>query len=105
MASKPTWVATVPAGHTDGVPRSAVEGSHALVNGRPYRIIGAVSASHTIIEVGPDQTVEVGDVATLVGPDRPALRPITVARRTGLERDYWLMTKLNALLARRVVDS
>ncbi len=50
-----------------------------------------------------DQTIDVGDVATLVGPDRDETTPISVARNTGLQRDYWIMTKLNALLERRLV--
>ena len=66
-------------------------------------MIGVVSSNHTIVEIGESEVVAVGDVATLVGPDRDEIEPITVARRTGLERDYWVMTRLNALLARRVV--
>lgn len=79
VASKPTWVATVPAGHTDGVPRTAVDGSHALVNGTPYPIIGAVSASHTIIEVGDEPAVSIGDLVTLMGPDHAAIHPNELA--------------------------
>ncbi len=52
---------------------------------------------------GDDKTIDVGDVATLVGPDRDEITPISVARSTGLQRDYWIMTKLNALLDRRLV--
>ena len=36
-------------------------------------------------------------------PDRDEITPIELARRTGLERDYWVMTRLNPLLARSVV--
>lgn len=79
VASKPTWVATIPAGHTDGVPRSAVDGSHALVNGALYPFIGAVSASHTIIEVGDEPAVGIGDLATLMGPDHAAIHPNALA--------------------------
>jgi alanine racemase len=82
-AEEPTWVATIPAGHTDGVPREAVRGARVLVGGRLYPVIGAVSASHAIVEVGPEPTVEVGDVVTLVGPDDPAIHPNAVAAATG----------------------
>jgi alanine racemase len=83
VAREPTWIATMPAGHTDGVPREAVKGQRVLIGDHLYPAIGAVSASHTIVEVGPEQTVRVGDVATLVGPDRPEIHPNAVAASTG----------------------
>jgi alanine racemase len=82
VASEPVWTATIPTGHTDGYPRAAVDGARVLVNGRVYPVIGAVSASHTIIEVGTEKTVETGDVATLVGPDHDAIHPNAVAAAT-----------------------
>jgi len=83
QATRPVWVATIPAGHTDGVPREAVRGQKVLVGHRLYPAIGAVSASHTIIEVGDEKTVSVGDVATLVGPDHPDIHPNAVSAVTG----------------------
>jgi alanine racemase len=83
VAQRPTWVATIPAGHTDGVPREAVRGAQVVIGGRLYPAIGAVSASHTIVEVGPDRAVEIGDVATLLGSDDPAVHPNAVAAATG----------------------
>jgi alanine racemase len=102
-ADRPTWVATIPVGHTDGYPKDAAGNAQVLVGERLYPVIGLVSSNHTIIEVGTNKTLAVGDIATLVGPDREEITPIALARRTGLERDYWVMTRLNALLARRVV--
>jgi alanine racemase len=103
VATKPTWVATIPIGHTDGYPREAAGKCFALIGGALYPLIGVVSSNHTIAEIGADQKVTVGDVATLVGPDHPDIDPKAVATQTGLDRDYWIMTKLNALLHRRVV--
>ncbi len=34
VAREPTWVATLPVGHSDGYPRRAVEGARVLVGGR-----------------------------------------------------------------------
>jgi alanine racemase len=102
-ATRPTWVATIPVGHTDGYPKDAAGNVGLLVGDRLYPVIGVVSTNHTIIEVGDTPTVAVGDIATLVGPDAAEITPIAVARETGLERDSWLMTKLNARLERRVV--
>ena len=83
IAEGPTWTATIPTGHTDGYPRAAVTGAKALVNGETYPVIGAVSASHTIIEVGDEKKVNIGDVATLVGSGHPDIHPNTVASTTG----------------------
>ncbi|NHZ70910.1 MAG: alanine racemase [Proteobacteria bacterium] len=102
-ADVPTWIATVPVGHTDGYPRNAPGNTTVLVGETFYPVIAEVSSNHTIIEVGPHKTLEVGDIATLVGPDHDQITPETVARSSGLERDYWLTTKLNPLLTRVVV--
>ena len=83
VAEEPTWVATLPVGHSDGYPRDAVDGARVLINGRLYPPVGAVSASHTIVEVGGVEDVRIGDVATLVGPDHPEIHPNAVATRTG----------------------
>ncbi len=83
IAVKPTWIATLPVGHADGYPRRAVNGCEVLIGGRTYRVIGAVSASHTIVELGDERAVETGTEATLVGPDHPSIHPNTVAERTG----------------------
>jgi alanine racemase len=99
VAREPTWIATLPAGHTDGYPRGAVKGCEILIAGRPYRVIGAVSAGHTIVEVGPQKTVEVGDVATLVGPDHPAIHPNAVAERAQVSV-YDVLMHLNPTLPR-----
>ncbi|MEJ2204597.1 MAG: alanine racemase [Gemmatimonadota bacterium] len=83
VAQRPTWIATLPVGHTDGVPREAVRGAKVLIGERLYPIIGAVSASHAIVEMGEEETVRIGDEATLVGPDHPDIGPNAVAAATG----------------------
>jgi len=102
-AETPTWIATVPIGHTDGYPRGAAGNTTALVGDTLYPVIAEVSSNHTILEIGRVKTVEVGDIATLVGPERAEITPDAVARRSGLERDYWLATKLNPLVHRLTV--
>jgi alanine racemase len=102
VAERPTWVATLPMGHTDGVPRKAVDGARVLIGSRSYPVIGAVSASHTIIEVGAEQTVAVGDVATLFGPDSPDIDPNRFSARAGVSI-YDIFMHLNPMLPRVVV--
>jgi alanine racemase len=83
IAEDEIYVATIPVGHSDGYPRQAVEGVRILVGDRTYPVIGAVSASHCIIEVGSEKTVEQGDVATLMGPDHPHIHPSEISDITG----------------------
>ena len=97
IAEEPTWVATIPIGHSDGYPREAVQGAKVLINGRVYPPVGAVSASHTIVEVGQEEEVRIGDVATLMGPDHPEIHPNAIATRTG-RSVYDILMHLNGAL-------
>ena len=99
-AEAPTWIATVPIGHTDGYPRDAAGNVSALVGESLYPVIAEVSSNHTILEIGKEKMVEVGDIATLVGPDHDDITPDAIAKKSGLERDYWLATRLNPLIQR-----
>ena len=101
-AHEPTWTATLPVGHTDGYPRTAVAGARVLIGGRTYPVIGAVSASHCIVELGSETTVSVGDVATLMGPDAPEIHPNALAVATGTSV-YDRLMHLSPLIPRVVV--
>jgi alanine racemase len=83
VAERPTWIATLPAGHADGYPRGAVDGARIAIGEWTYPVIGAVSASHVIVEVGDERSVAVGDVATLVGRGHRDVHPNEVARASG----------------------
>ena len=72
------------------------------MGGRLYPVIGAVSASHCIVEVGAERTVSVGDVATLVGPDDDAVHPNAVAAATG-RSVYDVLMHLNGSLPKVLV--
>jgi alanine racemase len=100
VAEKPTWIATLPVGHADGFTRRAVDGARVLINGRTYPVIGAVSASHAIVELGAEPSVEIGDVATLVGPDDPAIHPNALATATGTSV-YDVLMHLSSELPKR----
>jgi alanine racemase len=102
IADKPTWIATIPVGHTDGMPRQAVNGAHVVVNGSAYPAIGAVSASHTIIELGSERSVNIGDVATVLGPDHAAIHPNQLADSTGTSV-YDALMHLNPTLPKILV--
>jgi alanine racemase len=101
----PTSVALLPVGHTDGYPSAAAGVCEVLIGDRVYPVVaGGVNSAHTLVDVGADGAVRVGDEATLVGPDHPAILPAEVGTRTKVGY-YQVMTRMSALLPRRVVES
>ena len=92
-----------PGGRRSGFLPAAVSGKcEVLVRSRLFPIISEVSSTHTILELGADRSVEVGDVATLIGPDNPAIAPHVVAERVGMSF-YNMITKFSPFLPKRVV--
>ena len=102
IAQQPTSIATLAIGHVDGYPAGAVKGCEVMIRGMLCPVVGTVSASHTVVALKDDQHVEIGDEATLVGPDHPALHPNVVAQRSGWS-EYNMFMHLNPMLERRVV--
>ena len=101
-ADRPTWTATLAVGHVDGYPSGSVRGGEVFARGRLFPVIGTVSASHTIISLGDERAVDVGDEVTLVGPDSPALHPNEVAKRAGWS-EYNMFMHLSPELPRIVI--
>ena len=102
VARQDTWIATLPVGHTDGWPRVAAKGASVRINNRLYPVIASVSASHTIVEIGAEQTVKAGDVATMFDWVNGS-RPEDVATACGASV-YDLLMHLNPLLPRYVMS-
>ena len=75
IAERPTWVALLPVGHTDGFPANAAGACHVLLNGRVLPLVGGINSAHAYVELGDEKLAEIGDVATLIGPDAPAIPP------------------------------
>lgn len=97
VATEPTWIATLPAGHVDGVPRDFVKGARVLIGEDSYPIVGAVSASHCMVELGPERSVELGQVATILGPEHPDIHPSQQSLATGVSV-YDVLMHLNPAL-------
>lgn len=66
-AAQDTTIATVPVGYGDGYSRLLSNRGRMLVNGRSYPIAGRVCMDQTMIDVGPDGAVAVGDDVVLIG--------------------------------------
>ena len=100
-ADSDVWIATLPVGHVDGVPRITANGGKVRIGNRFYPVIASVSSSHTLLEIGAEKTVSVGDVAT-VWDWRPGSRPEDLAAATGAST-YDLLMHLSPLLPRQPV--
>lgn len=100
-AKREVWVATLPVGHTDGWPRIAAKGARVRIGEKHYPVIAAVSASHTIVEVGAEPSVSIGDVATCFDWEAGS-RPEDVAASCKASV-YDLTMHLNPLLPKRTL--
>jgi alanine racemase len=100
-AKQDVWVATLPVGHADGLPRVAAKGGRVRIGEALYPIVASVSASHTIVEIGSEPRVKIGEVATLFDW-RDGSRPDDFAAACGASV-YDLAMHLNPLLPRRLV--
>jgi alanine racemase len=99
-AKQDTWVATLPVGHADGVPRSAEKGGRVRIGSGLFRVV-AISASHLIIEIGDKPLAKVGDVATVFDWTEGS-RPEDFGASCNASV-YDLTMHLNPLLRRRLV--
>ncbi len=102
IAKQDVWVATIPTGHADGLPRQAARGARVRIQGELYPLIATVSASHSIAEIGPQPRVAAGDPVTFFDWQEGS-RPEDLARACGASV-YDLLMHLNPLLARRLVS-
>lgn len=102
VARRRVWIATLPVGHADGLPRVAANGGRVRINGALYPIVASVSASHTIVEIGAERRVEIGDQATLFDWTDGS-RPEDLAQACGASV-YDLTMHVNPLLPRRVIE-
>jgi alanine racemase len=98
---KPVWLATLPVGHADGLPRSVASGGRVRIRGRLYPVVASVSASHCIVEIGSEASVAIGDVATIFDA-QDGSRPEDVALASNASV-YDLTMHLHASLPRRVL--
>src|SRR5262249_7953967 len=98
---KPVWLATLPVGHADGLPRSVASGGRVRIGGRLYPVVASVSASHCIVEIGSEASVAIRDVATIFhAPDGSRPEDVAVASNASV---YDLTMHLHANLPRRVL--
>jgi alanine racemase len=67
FAQEDTWIATIPAGYADGFNRLFSNRGRVLINGRSYPVVGRVCMDQSMINLGPETDVRVGDEVVLIG--------------------------------------
>lgn len=98
IAEEDTWTATLPMGHADGWQRSAANCANVRINGTHYPVVASVSASHCIVNLGPNAKVETGDTAAIFD-DKEGSRPSDINRACGTSV-YDILMHLNPNLKR-----
>jgi alanine racemase len=101
VAREDVWVATLPVGHADGLPRGAAKGGRVRIGGRLFPLVATVSASHCIAELGKEPLARAGDIATIFDWEDGS-RPEDLAAGFG-GSVYDLLMHLNPLLPRRIL--
>jgi alanine racemase len=101
LAQEDVWVATLPVGHADGLPRLAAKGGKVRIGGRLFPLVASVSASHCIVELGPEPRARIGDIATIFDWEDGS-RPEDLAAGFG-GSVYDLLMHLSPLLPRRIL--
>jgi alanine racemase len=67
VTKRPTRIAIVPFGYSDGYPYALSNRAHVLVRGERAPVLGAVSMDYTTIDVSEIPDVVVGDEVTVIG--------------------------------------
>ena len=71
VSERDSTLGIIAAGYGDGYTRHFETGTPVLINGRRVSLIGNVSMDMIAVDLGPDASDSVGDIATLWGDDLP----------------------------------
>lgn len=67
IASGATRIATIPIGYADGYNRLLSNAAMVSIGGKKYPVSGTVCMDQTMVDLGHDQTISIGDEVVLVG--------------------------------------
>lgn len=62
-----TWIAVIPAGYAQGVPRFLSNRGEVLIRGKRYRIVGNVTMDYIMVDAGPQPEIALGDEVIIIG--------------------------------------
>ena len=66
-APEDTWIATIPAGYADGFNRLFSNRGRVLIQGQSYPIVGRVCMDQSMVNLGPETDIKVGEEVILIG--------------------------------------
>jgi alanine racemase len=100
-ARRATRLGLIPVGYADGLPRLASHRAEVWVGGARRPVAGRISMDMTVIDLGPDSPVTVGDPVTVFGPGDDG-EPTTAQWAGWAETlEHEIVTGLSARLHRR----
>ena len=67
LAAEDTWIATIPAGYADGFNRLFSNSGRVLIKGRSYPVVGRVCMDQSMVNLGTETDIKVGDEVVLIG--------------------------------------
>ncbi|HHE32104.1 MAG TPA: alanine racemase [Chlorobaculum parvum] len=71
-APERTRIATLAAGYADGIHRTLSNRAKVSIHGKRYSQVGTVTMDQTMVDLGQDRSISVGDTAVLFGWDGPS---------------------------------
>lgn len=104
VADTDAYVALIPVGYGDGIPRHASNRAPVWVGGRRYRIAGRVSMDQFVVATGDDR-VEPGETAILFGTGEHGVPTAQDWAEASDTIAYEIVTRLGGRVSRRYVGS
>ncbi|MFC1563456.1 alanine racemase [candidate division KSB1 bacterium] len=99
-AEKEETIATASTGYSDGIPYNIPDNASALINGRRFPLIAAVTANHITMKVTGDNSIKAGDEVVLFGSrDSGEIDAQELAKAAGTSA-YKILIWMNPLLPR-----
>ncbi|AOS85097.1 alanine racemase [Chlorobaculum limnaeum] len=77
-----TRIATLSAGYADGFHRTLSNRARVCIGGKSFQQVGTVTMDQTMVDLGGDRSVRVGDTAVLFGWDGPSAGEQAIAAGT-----------------------
>jgi alanine racemase len=104
VADTDAYVALIPVGYGDGIPRHASNRAPVWVGGRRYRIAGRVSMDQFVVATGDDR-IEPGETAILFGTGEHGVPTAQDWAEASDTIAYEIVTRLGGRVSRRYVGS
>ncbi len=106
VTTRPTRLAILPVGYSDGYPRTLSNKGHVLIHGIPAPILGIISMNLIAVDVTDialKRPVRINDEVLLMGPQHPFVHPDLLAKNAqSIPVELW--SRINHSIPRIVVE-